>query len=110
MSNGWIGVDLDGTLAVYDGWQGEEHIGDPVPAMLERVLAWRAAGVDVRIFTARIAENSRALPYINVWCEMHLGEVLPVTCKKDYGMIELWDDRAVQIIPNTGRRADGWAS
>ncbi len=22
MSNGWIGVDLDGTLAHYDGWQG----------------------------------------------------------------------------------------
>ena len=23
---------------------------------------------------------------------------------KDYGMIELWDDRAVQVVPNTGIR------
>jgi len=22
-------------------------------------------------------------------------------------MLELWDDRAVQVIPNTGRRVDG---
>lgn len=25
--SGWIGVDLDGTLAGYDGWVGPEHIG-----------------------------------------------------------------------------------
>jgi len=24
-------VDLDGTLAMYDGWRGSDHIGDPVP-------------------------------------------------------------------------------
>jgi hypothetical protein len=29
--------------------------------------------------------------------------------KKDYAMHELWDDRAVQVIPNTGVRADGKA-
>ena len=26
---------------------------------------------------------------------------------KDYGMVELWDDRAVQVKPNTGERVDG---
>ena len=26
---GWIGVDLDGTLAHYDKWRGVEHVGDP---------------------------------------------------------------------------------
>ena len=26
----WIGVDLDGTLARYDGWKGIEHIGEPI--------------------------------------------------------------------------------
>jgi len=25
---GWIGVDLDGTLALYDRWRGIEHVGD----------------------------------------------------------------------------------
>src|SRR5262245_48902352 len=28
---GWIGVDLDGTLAEYHGWKGIEHIDRPVP-------------------------------------------------------------------------------
>ena len=42
--NGWIGVDLDGTLAHYEGWKGIEHIGAPVPAMLERVKNWLAEG------------------------------------------------------------------
>ena len=36
----WIGVDLDGTLAEWDGWKGHEHIGPPIPAMLERVKRW----------------------------------------------------------------------
>lgn len=54
MSNkGWIGVDLDGTLAHYDGWKGPEHIGAPIPAMVERVKAWLAEGKEVRISTAR---------------------------------------------------------
>lgn len=40
-TSGWIGVDLDGTLAEYHGW-GNGEIGDPVPAMLERVKKWLA--------------------------------------------------------------------
>ena len=35
-SNQWIGVDLDGTLAVAEPWQGFEHIGKPVPNMLKK--------------------------------------------------------------------------
>jgi hypothetical protein len=34
-SGGWIGVDLDGTLAIYGGWTGPRSIGEPVPKMLE---------------------------------------------------------------------------
>lgn len=48
---GWIGVDLDGTLAEYTGWHGPGHIGPPIPKMLDRVKNWLAEGVDVRIFT-----------------------------------------------------------
>lgn len=36
-SSGWIGVDLDGTLAHYDSWRGVDHIGAPVIPMLDRV-------------------------------------------------------------------------
>jgi hypothetical protein len=114
--NGWIGVDLDGTLAVYDGWQGAHNIGAPVAPMVDRVKQWVAEGKNVRIMTARVysdgsaernsdAETSR--DRIAEWCLEHLGFRLPVTCTKDYGMIELWDDRCIQIIPNTGNRADG---
>jgi hypothetical protein len=116
MSNkGWIGVDLDGTLAMYDGWMGPDHIGQPIPAMLHRVIKWLSEGQDVRIMTARvshdgtehrIAECCRAREAIAKWCLQHVGRVLPITCMKDYSMVELWDDRAVQVIPNTGVRAD----
>jgi hypothetical protein len=105
---GWIGVDLDGTLALYDGFKGPEIVGDPVPKMMERVRAWLAEGREVRIFTARVAggdEYSREV--IQNWCEAHGLPRLAVTNEKDYGMVELWDDRAVQIVPNTGMRADG---
>ncbi len=110
MSNhGWIGVDLDGTLAEYDHWRGVEHIGAPIPAMLSRVKDWLSKGRDVRIFTARVYGEGRAdaLPHIKAWLKEHVGSALDVTCTKDYGMLELWDDRAVQIVPNTGMRADG---
>ena len=40
---------------------------------------------------------------IRQWCAKHVGRALPITCCKDYGMIELWDDRCIQVIPNTGR-------
>ena len=43
---------------------------------------------------------------IDRWCLKHLGEALPITCIKDMRMTELWDDRAIQVVPNTGARAD----
>jgi len=120
MRKGWIGVDLDGTLAYYDHWCGPQHIGEPIPAMLARVKKWLSEGREVRIFTARVEGGTVALSmgiqddeacrnaalverHIRTWCKKNVGQELPVTCKKDFGMIELWDDRCVQVIPNTGR-------
>lgn len=103
---GWIAVDLDSTLAVYEGWHGIDHIGDPVPAMVARVKAWLDEGKDVRIFTARVSrhgfESTMARNVIEQWCKEHIGRILPVTHEKDFGMIELWDDRCRQVEPNTG--------
>lgn len=109
---GWIGVDLDGTLAHYDGWKGADHIGEPIPAMVERVKQWLAEGKTVKIFTARIywpsGDNQRfneaqlAKAAILEWTRRHIGQALEVTNEKDYGMIELWDDRAVRVVINTG--------
>jgi hypothetical protein len=109
MSAGWIGVDLDGTLAYDDGvWRGIEHIGEPVPAMVVRVKDWLAEDVEVRIFTARVSDlttASYAAEIVRRWCVKVLGRPLEVTCRKDWRMLELWDDRAVGVVPNTGRVA-----
>lgn len=106
--SGWIGVDLDGTLAEYTSWSGPGNIGAPIKAMVERVQRWLVLGKEVRIFTARLsgsyADIVLARIAIEAWSKEHLGVILPVTNEKDYGMIELWDDRAVQVEMNTGKR------
>lgn len=107
--SGWIGVDLDGTLAHYDKWEGYEKIGAPIPLMLERVKAWIAEGKEVRIFTARACEAA-AIPYIWQWCQIHVGQILKVTNLKDYTMLELWDDRAIGINHNLGTIKEGEGS
>lgn len=107
----WIGVDLDGTLAHYDGWHGVDIIGEPIAPMVERVRAWLAQGKRVKIFTARMHGHGMPLigggvedvqTPIEEWCRKHIGQALEVTNVKDFGMIELWDDRAVQVESNTG--------
>ena len=121
LNKGWIGVDLDGTIAEYHGWVNTFHIGKPIPKMLTRVKQWLSEGKEVRIFTARVDgggaaskmgsdpevvkryEDVQAITeMIEKWCIEHIGVKLIVTNKKDYGMIELWDDRCKQVIPNTG--------
>jgi hypothetical protein len=103
--NGWIGVDLDGTLAKYEGWVSPGHIGEPVPAMVTRVKKLLAQGYDVRIFTARIDATNPAAVKKNIqeWCKKNIGRTLPITNVKDLHMIRLYDDRAVQVEFNTGK-------
>lgn len=104
--SGWVGVDLDGTLAYYDKWRGLFHIGEPIPIMVNKVKALLAEGYNVRIFTARVARPEEELPDIvaavKKWCRQHIGQELEVTCRKDMGMIALYDDRCIQIEKNTG--------
>jgi len=123
---GWIGVDFDGTLATYDAWESASAVGEPIGPMVERVKRWLGQGREVRIFTARIypqtalvhpewdsvellrhlggqwAQAGEAIVAIRAWSLLHIGQVLAITCVKDPGMIELYDDRCVQVHPNTG--------
>jgi hypothetical protein len=81
--------------------------------MVERVKNWLRDGREVRIVTARFAppETANAVAQaIGDWCEEHIGARLPVTCSKDLNMIELWDDRCVQVEPNTGEPTTYWVS
>jgi hypothetical protein len=105
----WIGVDLDGTLAMWTGWRGMYRIGRPIPKMQRRVKAWIKQGKKVRIFTARMYNHDgrdldRLQGVIGDWCVRHLGTRLEATCVKDQGMREIWDDRSVQVKFNKGVR------
>lgn len=109
MDHGWIGIDLDGTLAFYSGWDGG-RIGSPIEPMRQRVLAWLAEGKDCRIMTARVSPVSAPadvvsdqIAAISAWCLEHLGQILPVTHEKDFMMCALYDDRTVAVEANTGR-------
>jgi len=105
----WWGVDLDGTLAFNEHTQGRT-IGAPVPRMLERVKGWIAKGRRVKIMTARVGKHegetdedrARIRKEIEDWTEEFVGTRLEVTNEKDYKMIQLWDDRAIQVIADTG--------
>lgn len=98
-SGGWIGVDLDGTLAEY---HGSRRIGPPIIPMLNRVKAWLAIGQQVKIVTARAADPE-AIPLIQDWLQQQGLPRLQVTDKKDFAMLELWDDRCVTVEFNTGK-------
>lgn len=116
-SGGWIGVDLDGTLAEHRGWLPIDVIGKPIPLMVERIKRWLAEGREIKIFTARVgADNpickisrkqftkAQITSIIQKWLIKECGlPAFEVTCQKDYRMLELWDDRCIQVVPNTGR-------
>lgn len=124
---GWIGVDLDRTVAKYENWQGYEHIGKPIEPILNMVKTLVKQKQEVRIFTARaypitqpvhtkfsdddlkhalsrpeLLGAMKACNAIIDWCELHVGKRLPITCIKDYHMDTLYDDRAIQVMPNRG--------
>jgi hypothetical protein len=97
----WIGVDLDGTLARDLGGSRGDEIGSPIEPMLLRVKRWIAEGRTVKIFTAR-ASSPRQVTAIKVWLAAVGLPDLEVTNVKDQRMIELWDDRCVQVTTNLG--------
>lgn len=106
----WIGVDLDGTLAV-DIPPPYPNVGPPIPRMVERVKRWLAEGKEVRIVTARLSperhdfgdtvEEQRAI--VQAWTLEHIGKRLQVQSYKDGRMVQLWDDRAQRVERNTGQ-------
>lgn len=124
----WIGYALDGTLAEC-GKGNLAQIGQPIPLMVARCLTDLAKGLTVKIFTARVGpaqeEDFRQallhhaietppgktpeeaflawqIDLIESWCQLHLGRVLPITAAKDFQMAYCYDDRATQVVVNTG--------
>lgn len=97
-----IAVDLDKTLAKHTVWKGKDHIGDPIPEMVDRVKKWLSDGKKVVIFTAR-ADRPENIPPIRAWLKENIGQELPVTNVKRPEFGEIWDDRAVNVQANTGK-------
>ena len=103
-NNSWIGVDLDGTLAEHTtGEYQPTRIGKPIERMVNRVRRWLADGQTVKIFTARAGSGQDVEQAIKDWCAEHIGQQLEITNTKDKNCIEIYDDRARQVIQNTGK-------
>lgn len=108
-NRGWIGVDLDGTLAEYTTWKGPDIIGEPIMPMVDKIKSIINTGITVKVFTARVAscvseeERLIAKKAIANWTKLHLGTALEATSEKDWNMIEYYDDRAIQVEYNTGK-------
>ena len=99
----WIGVDLDGTLAEWDDRTSTINlVGKPIPAMVRRVRAWLKKGIKVKIVTAR-AETPGQRQLIEKWLYEAGLPRLEITDRKDWRMLWLYDDRAIQVERNTGR-------
>lgn len=107
-----IACDFDMTLAEYDHWRGINHLGAPVPEMLEKVQDALERGDEVWIFTARVAPKSnsfedcvaatKSILLLAEWCQKYIGELLPITHEKNPRFTEIWDDRVRQVVPNQG--------
>ena len=100
-----IAVDLDGTLAHYDGWKGIEHIGPVIPEVANAIERAQAEGAEVHLFTARVSDPedaAEAHQVISKWAEANHFNFASITAVKHKFFSEFWDDRAIQVIKNEG--------
>lgn len=110
----WLAVDLDGTLAVYNGWSGEDHIGDLVLPVAEKIKQRVNDGWKVAIFTARVsgqpAEAAHAEGIIWRWLEDNniANFISGITANKHKHFREFWDDRAIAVVKNHGIFTEEW--
>jgi hypothetical protein len=114
-----IAVDLDGTLAHYDGWKGQREIGAPLPGAREALEQLVAAGHRVMVYTCRCGDWQRetwgdglsrdeSAAIVKAWLDEHgfhgsvevyTGDGKPLA---DYYV----DDRAIVCRPqDAGERA-----
>jgi hypothetical protein len=108
-----IAVDLDGTLAFYDGWRDRSHIGDPLPGALEGVKALVEAGFKVTVFTCRCSHETHdeftggysvedSANIVRVWLKQHcFPEEVAVFTGRGKPFAECYlDDRALRVAPH----------
>ena len=104
----WLAVDLDGTLAVYSGWNGEDHIGDLILPIAEKIKQRVKDGWKVAIFTARVSGQASEAAYAEgvIWRWLEDNKIAHfisgITATKHKHFREFWDDRAITVRKNRG--------
>lgn len=96
-----IGIDLDGTIAQYDGWRGHTSIGPLLPGAIEFLHELKRRGYQLVLFSARACdiEGRRAIAaYLieNKIMELFEG----ITHEKLYKFAAFVDDRAIAFKGN----------
>lgn len=99
-------IDLDATLAEYDGWQGVEHIGDPIPGS-QAFVAAVSEFADVVVFTTRMNTDvnkgydvNRLGYLIQDWLTSHKFPAVGIWCGQGKPLAAAYvDDRAVICRP-----------
>lgn len=105
-----VAIDLDGTLAQYDGWIGPEHIGVPIQNVVALCHALNTKGIKVILYTCRnnmtmndkykintYEVRDRIRDWLDVW------GLSFITLSLDYGKPfahVYFDDRAVRFNPD----------
>ena len=107
MNEGWVGFDLDGTLAKYVSWNGPQSIGEPIKSMIEILKKYLSNGWKCKIFIARAYYGIEATTAIHKWLKNQGLPELEVTNIKDFAMAYLYDDRCVVVETNTGKILGG---
>lgn len=76
---GWYDFDLDGTLAIYDKWEGIDHIGEPVKPMVDLIKKMHGEGKTVKVLTARVSPRPNpetkpnpfaVVPWATAWMDV----------------------------------------
>lgn len=108
----YIAIDFDKTLAFYEDYEGPGIVGKPIAEMVRKVKEEMAKGTVFCIFTARVnpgdagpeesLDSTIAFMAIAEWSKKVFGELLAITHEKSPHFDEIWDDRARQVLDNTG--------
>lgn len=106
----YVAFDLDGTLAVHKSGDSTDHVGEPIPAMVELARQYLRAGVHVRVITARCApvysDAGEQAAMVSAWLAKHVTYDMPYDIRvqgyKCGRMEKLYDDRAIGVVRNEG--------
>ena len=107
----WFGFDLDGTLSFHPSpGTVDAGLGLPIKGEAYDMFIKYCMGSErVKIVTARAymanPDRDKEIASIHEWLKEHCPKPchdLEITSEKDYLMIKLYDDRAVQVIRDTG--------